>query len=95
MQAWLYAIVELTFGLLTSVACATVLCILTLDDLGDISLLEYRLVLCWVTNLTVSYEIFVIGIDIYLCPHNIPLNFLAKSSSLVMVFIDCAPKSSD
>ena len=31
-------------------------------------------VLSWVSNLTVSYEIFVIGIDIYLCPHNIPLN---------------------
>jgi hypothetical protein len=74
MQAWLYSIVELTFGLLTSVACATVLCILTLDDLGDISLLQYCLVLCWVSNLTVSYEICVIGIDIYLCPHNIPLN---------------------
>ncbi len=33
-----------------------------------------RGVLCWVSNLTVCYEIFFVGIDIYLCPHNIPLN---------------------
>ncbi len=52
-------------------------------------------VLCRVSNLTVSYEIFAVGVDIYLCPHNLLLNTLAKSSSSVMVFIDCAPKSLD
>ena len=42
-------------------------------------------VLCWVSNLTVSFVIFFVGIDVYLCPPNLPMN----SFGLEFQFGDC------
>jgi len=96
MQAWVYSIVESTFGLLILVASATVLCIRTYRwsrghiPIKVLSNVEYS-VGCLPDRLC---EIWLV--QTYICVHTtFRWTHLAKSSNLVMVFIDCAPKTID
>ena len=88
MQACLYSIVELTFGLLTINASATVLCIHTYKwSRGHIPIrvlpnVEYS-VGCLLDHLLWN----IVGIDVYLCPHNIRWIPLATSFNSVMVLL--------
>jgi hypothetical protein len=88
--AWLYSIVELTLGLLTSVASATVLCILTYRwSWGHISFrVSLHRLLCWVFKLTVYYEIFMVGYrHILVVPTTFHWTPLTTSSSPVMLLL--------
>ncbi len=88
MQAWLYSIIELTFGLLIIVASATVLCICTYRwSRGHIPIrvssnVEYS-VGCLPNHL---YEIWLV--QTYICvPTTFRWTHLAKSSNSVMVLL--------
>ncbi len=88
MQAWLYSIVELTFGLLTIVASATVLCIRTYRwSWGHIPIrvssnVEYS-VGCLPNRL---YEIWLVQMHICV-PTAFRWTHLAKSSNSVTVLL--------
>ena len=67
-----------------------------LDDLGGILRESSRVTLSEVRLKPISCEIVMVGVDIYPLP---PTAFrrtpLAESSNSVMVYLDCAPESSD